>query len=128
MDYESYKKLLKVMRMWYKTIGKVYCPCLNEFVIFNSKGFRHFRFHGNGKERTVADQIERFKRLPAAIQLIKQASKIHENRTSADGKKSFLALQGTSFGKNIRVVLIKASAGQMVYISVVKAGSQKDHQ
>jgi len=56
MDYKSYKLLLEDRRRWYKTIGKVYCPCLKEDVIFNSKGFYHIMLAKNGKTKLFALQ------------------------------------------------------------------------
>ena len=42
MNQIIFKDFLNEKREWYKKIGKVYCPILNDYIIFNSKGFYHF--------------------------------------------------------------------------------------
>ena len=45
----DFKELLIEKRAWYKTIGKIYCPILKEYVLFNSKGFYHLRYDAQEK-------------------------------------------------------------------------------
>ena len=108
------------MRKWYKTIGKVYCPCLYAYITFNAKGFRHLRYDGKGKERTIAEQIIRLNLLPLVAPLIKQSIKVNENRLSHDGKKTFFTLQGRVGVTKLRIVLIRQSNGKIIYFSVMK--------
>ena len=55
----SFKQLLRERRTWYKTIGKIYCPILNEDVIFNSKGFYHLRYDSAKRERKIKEVVLR---------------------------------------------------------------------
>ena len=47
-----YEELLNKRKAWYDNIKKVYCPCINEDVIFNSKGFHHIKYDGSGRARS----------------------------------------------------------------------------
>jgi hypothetical protein len=129
MDYLSYKALYEERRKWYKTIGKVYCPCLKVDVIFNSKGFYHLRYDGLGNKRSIDTQISRLNLLPLVIPLIQQATNIYEYRISDDKSIQSWAIQGKINNINLRVILKKKLHGHTIYFSVMKKDSskQKDH-
>ena len=74
---KNYKALLKKRREWYKKIGRVYCPILEEDVIFNSKGFHHLIYPG-GKMRPIKEQMYKLGLLPLVIPVIKNAKKNRE--------------------------------------------------
>ncbi len=38
---ESYQKEKKKAKEFYAAIGRVWCPALDEHVVFNNTGFRH---------------------------------------------------------------------------------------
>ena len=128
MEDLSYRNLLERMRKWYKTIGKVYCSCLQDYVIFNSKGFYHLRYKSSGTERTVDEQVSRLKLLPFVISLLKRTKRVYEYRISDDCKVRSWAFQERINGNNMRVVLKQKSNGHVIYFSVMRIGSQKDHQ
>ncbi|MEI6305075.1 MAG: hypothetical protein WCP09_03630 [Candidatus Taylorbacteria bacterium] len=120
MDYIAYKELLEQTRKWYKTIRKVYCLCLKDYVIFNAKGLRHLRYDGKGKERPISEQVIRLNLLPHVIPLIKQQTQTYSQKKSNNGSKVFITFQGKFGTTKFRVVLIRESSNQTIYFSVMK--------
>ena len=58
---------------FYSKIGEIFCPYLNEKVIFNAKGREHLKFHARYKIRPRPDQYIRYKILKFAPGIIKQS-------------------------------------------------------
>lgn len=73
----NYKKLLEERRIQYKNIGKVYCPILKEYIVFNSKGFYHLTYP-SGKMRPIKEQMYKLGLLPLVIPVIKNAKKVYK--------------------------------------------------
>ena len=78
MTYQSYEELLREKRAWYKTINKSYCPILNEYVFFNSKGFHHLMYDGTNRARTQKNRMYRLRLLPLVIPVLKNATSIFQ--------------------------------------------------
>ena len=55
-DYEATKKKAKE---FYVGIGRVWCPALDDYIFFNSHGFRHL-LRKQGKTRLIHEQRRRF--------------------------------------------------------------------
>ena len=72
------KLLTEEKRRWYKTLESIYCPILDEDVVFNSKGFYHLRYDSRGKQRKIKEQASRLALLQFVVQVIKQANHIHD--------------------------------------------------
>ncbi len=127
MQEKSYAEFLKEKRAWYKTIGKVHCPVLNEDVVFNSKGFHHLRYDNHGKPRSIKEQKYKFSLLPLVIPVIKCANKIHEYKKQQYSKplgKYFeiwelkeVVGQGNT---TVSVVLRRIGDGSISFLSVWK--------
>lgn len=45
---KTYENLLREGEVHYKSIKNCYCPVLKADVVFNSKGFHHFKYDGLG--------------------------------------------------------------------------------
>jgi len=54
---------------YYQSICRVWCPVLNDYITFNSMGFRHLMRSGRHK-RSNADMIRRFRLLGLAVEMI----------------------------------------------------------
>ncbi|OGG40502.1 hypothetical protein A2118_03900 [Candidatus Kaiserbacteria bacterium GWA2_50_9] len=67
---QNFSDFIEEKRAWYKTVEKVYCPILNQYVIFNSKGFYHLRYDSHGKRRDVREQKYKIGLLPLVIPVI----------------------------------------------------------
>src|ERR1700733_2321129 len=55
---------------FYSKIGRVWCPALNDHIVFNKIGFRHLIWKGD-KRRAKADQLRRFALLVQVEEIIK---------------------------------------------------------
>ncbi len=119
MDKIHYEKLLEKRRQWYKTVKKVYCPCLGVDVFFNSKGFRHILYDGEGKLRSLQDRIRRLNLLPLAISMIGNSTKIHEHRTQWNMNSVSFRKYHSNRGTWITVVIKINPLGKMNFVSVI---------
>lgn len=131
----TFQQLLRERRAWYKTIGKVYCPILNENVIFNSKGFYHLRYDGTKRARKVKEQMYKLGLLPLVIPVITNAKSIVEYKKEQYSERlgkyyeiwelnAVVGQQNTS----ITVVLRRIGTGNITFLSVWKRqNKQKNH-
>lgn len=55
----SYEEVRKKAKEFYGKIGRVWCPALNDYVVFNSVGFRHLVWKG-AEQRPQKEQERRF--------------------------------------------------------------------
>lgn len=127
-----YKDLLKQRQAWYKTIKKVYCPCINEDIIFNSKGFHHIKYDGFGKARSIKQQMYRLGILPLAIPVIKNATKIYKYNSpkylnTCEKYVEFWALRQKVGKQNttIKVILRRIGTGNITFHSIMKKNDNK---
>jgi hypothetical protein len=122
---DSYKKLLEERRTWYKSIKKVYCPILKEYIIFNSKGFHHL-IYPNGKRRPQKEQMYKLGLLPLIIPVIKNSTKIskYEKCFVKDlGKEAEFWTLIEIVGKKktlAKVILRRIGTGNITFLSVMK--------
>lgn len=108
---KTHKKFIEEKRTWYKTIGKVWCPILNQNIVFNAKGFYHLRYDSFGKERTKQEQKYKLGLLPLVIPVIKCATNIHEYKKEQYSKP---------LGKHFEIWELKEIVGQQrLLVSVV---------
>lgn len=63
---------------FYKGIGMVHCPYLNDRVSFNTKGLEHLKFKEKNKARLLVDQYMRLRLLKLAPSIINQSNTIQE--------------------------------------------------
>jgi len=125
MEHKEYRKLIEHRRSWYKTVKKVYCPCLKTDVIFNSKGFYHVRYDGSGKERPINEQVDRLNLLPLSVGIIVQAEKVHRHRITKGLDYWSLQEMIGSEEAEIRVVIRKTKPGQVIFYSIFKDNGKK---
>jgi len=124
---ESYDNLLEKRKVWYENIGKVYCPCLNNDIIFNSKGFNHIKYNGAGKARSKKERMYRLGILPLAIPVIKNAKAVYKYKQPEYSERmnkivEFWALREV-VGKQkivITVILRKIGSGNITFFSIMK--------
>jgi len=137
----KYKKLLEQRRKEYKNYTPVFCPCLKEYIYFNSDGFIHLRFHANGIPRKRQERMYKLGLLPLVIPTIKTATTIekHEyrlapiNRKKKNGQKIMKDMQFWGIisivGKQnvkLKVVLRKIGTGKICFWSVMKLKENKN--
>ncbi len=121
----SYKKLLEERRTWFKNIGKIYCPILKEYIIFNSRNFNHL-IYPNGKWRPKKEQMYKLGLLPLVIPVIKNSTKISQYEkcfVKNLGKEAeFWTLTEIVRGHQtlIKVILRRVETGNIAFLSVMK--------
>ena len=77
-DLSNYQKLRDDSLKFYNSIGKIFCPVLNDYVLFPSESFNHIVFKSARTERERPSQIMRFKLLPKAKKLVETSSTYQE--------------------------------------------------
>ncbi len=111
MEQKSHGEFIKAKRAWYKKIKKIYCPILNEDVVFNSRGFYHLRYDSFGKQRSIKEQKYKLGLLPLVIPVIKCATSIYEYKKQQYSKP---------LGKYFEIWELKEPVGQnKIIVSVV---------
>lgn len=117
----NFKEFLEQKRNWYKKIGKVFCPVLNEWVIFNAKGFRHLLYNGNNKIRTNNEQIYRLNTLNESIRVISQVEKVlkFQVRYSKTERRevSYWRIEKVVNNQLVTVILRKIGTGNITFYS-----------
>lgn len=63
------KKFRQKAKEYYKTIGRIWCPALNDYVVFNNKEFTHL-LRKKGVTRMNSEQKRRLNLLADAIKII----------------------------------------------------------
>lgn len=128
---KRYEKLMKERRAFYNTIKKCHCPLLNEDVLFNSRGFYHFKWDGQGHARSKKEQMYRVGLIPLIIPVIKNATKVHDYREyyseNAERYVETWTLREVVGKGNttVTVILRKAGNGQIAFYSVWKKYEKK---
>jgi len=132
MVEKNFKKFIREKRAWYKKIKKVYCPCLKQDIIFNSKGFYHLRYDSHGKMRAIKEQRYKINLLPLAIPVIKRAKLIDKytklNYTRKFNKHTeYWALKEVVGKRNVevKVILRKIGNGNITFFSIMKKRGKK---
>ena len=116
MQNDEYKKLLSDSRDFYKGLGSCHCPVLNSRVTFNSKGFHHLLYDGEGKARSKNERIRRLVLLPAAKSIVEGAACIDNHTMRGDAE--YLVLKGLSRQRVIIVVLRRLYSGRVHFYSI----------
>lgn len=106
----------------YDKIKKVYCFCLKEYVIFNSKGFHHLLYDTQGRARTINEQIYRLNLFPLVIPVIKKTKKIASYKLNKKniGDWTLIEKVGKNNDVKIKVILRKRGNGNITFCSVMK--------
>jgi hypothetical protein len=124
MQAGSYKKLVDERRRWYKSIGKVFCPCLSEDVHFNFKGFYHLLYKGTGERRSIAVTSERMDLLPLSPSIISSAIEFKEYRQEYSKRLNKIIhsweLLETVGGVRVSVILRRIGNGKIIFYSIWK--------
>lgn len=99
----TYEELVREKRVWYKAVGKSYCPILKQDVFFTSKGFNHLMYDGLGHARSRKEKMYRLGLLPLAIPVLKCTTNIDHYMPPAYSK---------SLNKNVEYWTLRAVVGK----------------
>jgi len=116
----------------YAKIGKVWCPALNDFIVFNRMGFQHL-LRKRGRKRRENEQGRRFGLLLSAKDIIEDSNtqvfyspkvsirhiEHHDKKTTKKSITDFWVLSKTrSDGSTIKVIIRKFEHGKKHFFSV----------
>lgn len=116
----------------YDRTDTIFCPCLNENITFNAKGFHHLLYEPIGTPRDVKERIHKLILFPLAIPVIKNAKKIEEERVmilpnrkkSVAPKKAkytaLVAMVGKNRNVKVKVILLKVGNGKLIFWSIMR--------
>ena len=120
-------KLKQKYHKFYKSIGLVISTAINENVVFNNHGWKHFRYSGRGHRRPSTSIVMRLKLLPFIPQVVRKAKVIIKNNkriVRIKGKLKVveyfeIANEVIVLGrtKHITVILRRIESGTLHYLS-----------
>jgi len=132
------KTLIINTKATYNSIKKIYCPILEEYVVFNAKGFHHLLYKPDGTARDIVEKIYKLTLFPLAIPVIKNSIGITEERNieirenrkkNAKIKKgktyALVAMVGRKKPIAIRVIILKVGNGNFIFWSIMKDNKLK---
>lgn len=114
-------------KVYYDSIGRVWCKILNSYVHFTSEGRLHLIYKGNRKKRPVKEQQYKLRLFPLVVPALRHSTNIQAWRfpdgetTSKDVQ--FYAITCVVSRKkpiNIRVIVKRTGDGQVNYHSVME--------
>jgi len=125
----SQKELLEIIaenKVYYDSIGRIWCKVLNSYVHFTSEGRLHLIYKGNRKKRPVIEQRYKLRLFPLVIPTLKHSTSIQSWRLpdlepeSADTQ--FYAVTCVVGRKpiEVRVIVKRTGDGQFNYHSVME--------
>ena len=124
---DSYAAARENTRQRYRSIGRIWCPVLGEYIAFTKVGFLHL-LRKRGKRRALSEQMRRFSLLNHIKTIIEDPATavVHrkgetENLVKRHGKKSF-----TSFPAEFWA-LTKECNGSVVTVVVRQTRTKKKH-
>jgi hypothetical protein len=83
----SYREIKEKARLFYKSIGSVWCPALDDEVFFDESGFRHLVQKGR-RFRMKSEQKRRFALLKYAREVLESSSKCSENVRGVENSRA----------------------------------------
>ena len=137
---ESYKETKKKAKEFYGLLGRIWCPALNDYVVFNNVGFGHL-IRKRGMLRAKGEQKRRLNLLADVVDMIanSQISIDHQKKEALrsihlDGQKMTVATP-TDFwkfiqqkdGKLIKAIIRQFEGGAKHFFSAY-AKKQKSAQ
>ena len=112
----SYEEAKKKAKEFYRKIGQVWCPALNDFIIFNSAGLRHLIRKGE-RPRSRRDQVRRFFLLRSAVGILADpAAEIARISVLLDMRFWTIARKGNK--QIISVVVRQTKSGKKHFFSI----------
>jgi len=135
---EDYEEARKKAKRLYKKVGRVWSPALNDYIAFNSTGFRHLVWKGS-ERRPHSQQLSRFSLLPKVSDILADPDIKTVFRTKKEysvikwrGKKKVVVSEAKFWAfakeideKSIRAVIRQVGKGQKHFLSVFEEKKNK---
>ena len=115
-NYEGAKQKAKE---FYGKIGRIRCPVINDYIVFNSIGFRHLT-QKRGIFRTKKEQRKRFALLWLVRKILKDtgANVKYEQRRIGGSHIDYWIFTAKRGGKVIRLVARRFGSGKIHFLTV----------
>ena len=78
IEDKKFKLVRKEAEEFYKSIGKIRCPYLNEEVYFGRDGFEHLLFKSWNKTRSRSEQYTRLRLIKVVPEILKKSHTLQE--------------------------------------------------
>lgn len=142
-DTSNYEKTREDAHHFYQNIKRIRCPVLNkEFVHFTAEGFNHLIYKRARKERNKNEQINKFKLLSKAKNIIEISTtyqEYDESITQVRKKRRKKIVQESAIvkywgfiaimqGYRIKVIVRQIGRGQKHFWSVIPAWSTNQYK
>ena len=111
----EYEKEKREAREFYNRIGRVWCPALNDYVVFNRVGFRHL-IRKNALPRARNEQRRRFALLPKSAFILTDPFMIAAHRK--EGRFNFWAFTKEHNNRKIKVIIRQIGERQKHFFSI----------
>jgi len=120
-SYEAAKKKAKGL---YSKIGRVWCPALNDYVVFNSEGFRHLIWK-EGKHRFKSEQKRRFALISCAEEILKnENANLSYRETNNAVRVRFWAFTEKRDDKAIKLIVRQQDGGRKHFLSIFETNKK----
>lgn len=115
---ESYSEAKQKAKLFYKSIGRIWCPALDEEIFFNEKGFRHLIQKGR-TPRLKSEQKRRFALLKHAKEIIESGLVVVEHKAEQKNQEVlYWRLKSCRDDVVITVIIQQVKNGKKHFLSV----------
>jgi hypothetical protein len=114
--YEDAKKRAKE---FYKTIGVIWCPALNDYIVFNKRGFQHL-MRKKGLLRPKTEQIRRFLILPYVKDILEDSKTLpsHSVREDKESRIDLWIFAANIQNLHVKVIIRQTQTGRKHFLSI----------
>jgi len=127
MTQKNLGDIIAENKIYYDSIGHIWCKILNSYIHFTSEGRLHLIYKGNRKKRPIVEQRYKLRLFPLVISTVKHSTNIQDWRFRGVEANSsdvqFYAITCVVSRKNpieVRVIVKRTGDGQFNYHSVME--------
>jgi hypothetical protein len=121
---ESYEEVKQKAKELYERVGRVWCPALNDEIIFGSNGFRHLVRNGS-RHRYKSEQKRRFALISLAKDILENSQNFAVREIDSGGKKAtFWAFTERRNDKIIKVIVRQIEGQKKKFLSVFESNKK----
>jgi len=117
--YGSYAETKRFLRQFYKNIGQIWCPVLNDYIVFTRRGFDHLIGKGD-IVRPKSEQKRRFSLLPYVqdILIYPHAEFSYETKLINEKNIHYWKFTGAGGGMHITIIIKQTPKGKKQFLTV----------
>jgi hypothetical protein len=116
---ENYAETRRIAKEFYKAIGRLWCPSLNDYIFFNKHGFRHL-IEKKGFARPKTEQMRRFVMLYYVKDILTSPGIIpsHSVKEDRNSKMDLWIFTARKDGLLIKIIIRHVKGGKKQFLSV----------